>query len=383
MADPIRKVILKDGTVRYRFVTDGPRRPNGSRRQITKTFDTKKQARSELSRIRHQSKTGEYVSPDKITVSEWLDKWLKTATVDVERNTVRSYTYALQSAKDYFGDLPLQRLTEEDVDDLVSWMVKKGRGGNGVGAYSVELALSRLRSALNEAVRRKLVVRNVAQFTRVPRQVRKDQARRKVERKPWTEEEVRVFLRGSQGDRLFAVLLLSLLGLRPGEVCGLKWSAVDLEVGTLRVEWTRTLVGTQIEEKETKTRAGERTLPLPAPVVAALRSFHVRQVAERLKAGEAYEDSGYVLVDKWGRPFASERLRYHAYRLMKQVGVRKVRPYDARHSALTFLATSGVPDTVLAAWAGHANAAFTKRVYVSVDPEHLRVAASAFDRLLG
>ncbi|MFF7408627.1 site-specific integrase [Streptomyces lydicus] len=372
MADPIRKVILKDGTVRYRFVTDGPRRPNGSRRQITKTFDS----------IRHQSKTGEYVSPDKITVSEWLDKWLKTATVDVERNTVRSYTYALQSAKGYFGDLPLQRLTEEDVDDLVSWMVKKGRGGNGVGAYSVELALIRLRSALNEAVRRKLVVRNVAQFTRVPRQVRKDQARRKAERKPWTEEKVRVFLRGSQGDRLFAVLLLSLLGLRPGEVCGLKWSAVDLEVGTLRVEWTRTLVGTQIEEKETKTRAGERTLPLPAPVVAALRSFHVRQVAERLKAGEAYEDSGYVLVDKWGRPFTSERLRYHAYRLMKQVGVRKVRPYDARHSALTFLATSGVPDTVLAAWAGHANAAFTKRVYVSVDPEHLRVAASAFDRLL-
>ena len=122
MPDPITKITLKDGTVRYRFVTDGPRRPNGTRRQIRKTFDTKKAARAELARIRHQSKTGEYVPADKLTVSDWLDRWLKSATVDVEKNTVRSYSYALQAAKDHFGDLPLQQLTEEDVDDLVAWM---------------------------------------------------------------------------------------------------------------------------------------------------------------------------------------------------------------------------------------------------------------------
>ncbi|MEU1282934.1 site-specific integrase [Kitasatospora sp. NPDC005856] len=175
----------------------------------------------------------------------------------------------------------------------------------------------------------------------------------------------------------------SLLGLRPAEVCGLKWTAVDFTAGTLRIEWTRTLVGTQIDEKPAKTRAGERVLPLPAPVLVALRSFHTRQAAEKLRAGEASQDSSYVLVDKWGRPFTSERLRYQTYRLMRKVNARKVRPYDARHSALTFLATSGIPDTVLAAWAGHTNAAFTKRVYVTIDPEHLRVAAAAFDRLLG
>ncbi|WP_327727115.1 tyrosine-type recombinase/integrase [Streptomyces sp. NBC_00487] len=383
MSDPIKKITLTDGTVRYRFVTDGSRRPDGKRRQVRKTFNTKKEARDELARIRHQSRTGEYVSPEKITVGQWVDTWLKGATVDVEKNTLRSYTYALAPVKDLYGDMRLQRLTEEDMDELVSWMMQSGRSGNGVGAYSVELALSRIRAALNEAVRRKLLVRNVAQFTRVPRQLRREQAARKAARKPWTEEEVKVFLRGIKGDRLFAVLLLSLLGLRPGEVCGLKWGAVDLVAGTVRVEWTRTLVGHQIEEKQTKTRAGERTLPLPAPVLTALKAFHVRQAAEKLKAGEAYQDSGYVLVDKWGRPFTSERLRYHAYRLMREVGVRKVRPYDARHSALTFLATSGVPDTVLAAWAGHSSAAFTKRVYVTIDPEHLRVAAAAFDRLLG
>ncbi|MFI2372727.1 tyrosine-type recombinase/integrase [Streptomyces sp. NPDC018833] len=215
------------------------------------------------------------------------------------------------------------------MDELVLWMMTTGRSGNGVGAYSVELALSRIRSALNEAVRRKLVVRNVAQFTRVPRQLRREQAQRKAARKPWTEEEVKEFLHGVKADRLFAPMLLSLLGLRPAEVCGLKWSAVDLEAGVLKVEMTRTLVGTVVEEKQTKTQAGQRALPLPAPVLVALKTFHTRHAAERLKAGEAYQDGGYLLVDKWGRLFTLERLRYHAYRMMDLVGVRKVRLYDA------------------------------------------------------
>jgi integrase len=265
MGDPIKKVVLQDGTVRYRFMTDGPRRSDGKRRQVTRTFDTKREARDEWARIRHQSRTGEYVAPDKISVAEWIDTWLKGATVDVEKNTVRSYTYAVAPVKDLFGDLRLQQLTEEHMDDLVAWMMTRGRSGNGVGAYSVELALSRIRSALNEAVRRRLVVRNVAQFTRVPRQLRKAQAKRKVERKPWTEQEVKEFLRGIKADRLFAPMLLSLLGLRPGEVCGLKWSAVDLEAGVLKVELTRTSLGMWLRKSRPRQR------PASAPCRFLLR----------------------------------------------------------------------------------------------------------------
>jgi integrase len=63
--------------------------------------------------------------------------------------------------------------------------------------------------------------------------------------------------------------------------------------------------------------------------------------------------------------------------------VRRVPLYDARHACLTYLATSGVPDVVVSAWAGHADISFTKRVYVHPDIEHLREAASQLDQLLG
>ncbi|MFE3493854.1 tyrosine-type recombinase/integrase [Streptomyces sp. NPDC059175] len=98
-----------------------------------------------------------------------------------------------------------------------------------------------------------------------------------------------------------------------------------------------------------------------------------------LAAGEGYTDSPYVVVDQLGMPRNTRYLREHAYRLMRELEMRQVRLYDVRHSCLSYLANSGVPDHVLAVWAGHTNAAFTKRKYVHVDVEDMRAAASAWD----
>lgn len=178
-------------------------------------------------------------------------------------------------------------------------------------------------------------------------------------------------------------MLLALIGMRPAEVCGLRWSAVDLEAGTLSVELTRTLVEGEVEEKVPKSEKGKRKLPLPKPLHAALKAFRARQATEAIKAGELYERSGFVLVDELGHPWKTDRLRRAIYKLMAEAKVRKVRPYDARHACLTYLATSGVPDVIVSAWAGHADLSFTKRVYIHPNVEHLRQAADQLDELLG
>jgi integrase len=118
--------------------------------------------------------------------------------------------------------------------------------------------------------------------------------------------------------------------------------------------------------------------------LSALKAFKARQAAEKLKAGAAYVASGYVLVDELGAPMRTDWLRRQAHKLMAKVGVRKVRLYDARHACLTYLAGVGVPDVVLAAWAGHADgSALAKRVYVHPDMSHLKAAAEELETLLG
>ncbi|MEV8309611.1 site-specific integrase [Streptomyces flavidovirens] len=97
-------------------------------------------------------------------------------------------------------------------------------------------------------------------------------------------------------------------------------------------------------------------MPLPSKAAEALKKFRARQAREKLSAGEGYKDSGYVAVDELGEPLNTRHLREHAYRLMQELEMRRVRLYDARHSCLSYLAVNGVPDVVLAAWAGHTNA---------------------------
>lgn len=381
-SDPIKKVTLKNGKTRYRFVIDVGRKADGRRDQRTYTFDTKKEAKAEYVRIKHETDRGTFVRPGKITVDQFLDEWLKSATRDVEKATAANYRDALLPVRARLGEKLLQEIAEEDIEALIDWILTEGRRrggkpGTGLGVRSVRLTLGRLRTALNVAVRRQLVVRNVAAFVTIPRAAAKAAIEARAARKPWTQEEMKTFLTGITDERLYAVCLLSLMGLRPAEVCGLRWSDVDLEAGTIAAgDNTRTLVDGEIEEKEAKSAAGKRGLPMPATVTKALKAFHTRQKKERMKAGEAYVNSGYVLVDELGQPQRTDWLRRRVYELMAKVGVRKVRPYDARHACLTYLATVGVPDVVLAAWAGHADGGtLAKRVYVHPDSSHLKVAA--------
>jgi integrase len=389
VADPIRKVTLADGRTRYRFVVDVGRDPfSGKRQQKTFTFDLRREAAAELERIRHQRRTGEYVQQSKITVTEMLDKLQPALCIDVEVATARNYADALRPVRVRLGTRPLQSLDEQDIDDFVAWMLTEGRirggqTGTGLGIRAVSLTLGVLRRVLNEAVRRKMLMRNPAAFTKIPRAARKAAEATREERRPWSTDEVRAFLIGIREYRLFPVLLLSLMGMRPAEVCGLRWSDVDLDAGALVIANTRTLVAGQVIEKTTKSKAGRRALPLPAPVVAALRTLRAQLAAERLALGPGYTDSGYVLVDEVGAPWRTDALRRAAYRLMRQVGARRVRLYDARHACLTYLAAAGVPDVVVSAWAGHADLSFTKRTYVHPNAEHLREASDALARLLG
>jgi integrase len=403
--DGIKKITLQGGKVRYRAVVDGGYIPKTDkatgevltdpetgepllqRKQITITRDTKTEVKEERARIIHQRAAGTLVLPTAVTVSDLIDMWLKAATRDVELATKRSYEDAMRYVRTHLGYKRLQELSEDDVESLIDWMLtsarrRGGKAGTGVGERTVSLTLGRLRAALNLAVRRQLVARNVAEHVTIPRAARKEAKAKKKTYIPWTQDEVQTFLAHVATDRLYAVWLLALIGLRPAEVAGLRWIDVDLDAGTLRVETTRTMVAGVVEEKDAKSSAGERGLPLPEIVWQALKVFRRRQVKEQLAAGEGWHASGRVACDEIGREVKTDWLRRRAYKAMETAEVRKVRLYDARHACLSWMANNGVPDVVVSAWAGHADLSFTKRVYVHSDPDALRAGSEKLGEFL-
>lgn len=381
--EPIRKIVLSDGkTERYRLVVDiGTDPVTGKRKQFTHTYDKLKDARNELSRIRHERNTGTFVRPTKTTVGEYLDTWLSGHCRGLEEATAANYRDALRPARERLGRRELQSVEKADVEALVEWMATAGRKrggkpGTGLGPRSIQLTLTALQMALDMAVAERKMPYNPVRLVKRPKQV-------KAKHEPWDSAEVRAFLDAIKTDRLYAVMFLSLMGLRPEEVCGLKWDRVDLDERTITVNWVRTLVDGKVIEKEPKSAAGERPLPLPSAPWLALKSLKAKQAAEKLAAGvEAYGKGGYVLCDELGQPWKTDQLRRRFYRLVQLAKLRKTTLYDARHACLTYLATKGgVPDVIVSRWAGHADLSFTKRTYVHPNADDLIAGRDALDRL--
>jgi integrase len=169
-------------------------------------------------------------------------------------------------------------------------------------------------------------------------------------------------------------------GERRGEVLGLRWDDIDLEARTVRIGRSRVLVDYRLVEKSPKSERGYRTLPLDEKLVAALRALHKQQAAEKLAAGPAYEDTGYVVVDELGEPVHPEWFSDQFHRVRDRAGLPRIRLHDSRHSANSLMAAAGVLPHVRAAWCGH-TAPVNEGTYTHARPEDMAVALAALSAI--
>ena len=92
----------------------------------------------------------------------------------------------------------------------------------------------------------------------------------------WTPTQLRQYLDYVKDDRLWALwVLMVTTGIRRGEAAGLRWSALDLDAGRLRVEKTRVVVNFEVVDSGPKTAKSGRDIGLDPQTVAALRSHLV------------------------------------------------------------------------------------------------------------
>lgn len=140
---------------------------------------------------------------------------------------------------------------------------------------------------------------------------------------------------------------MSLYGLRRGEVLGLTWDGIDLEVGTVRVATTRVVAGREVITSSTKNRK-VRTLKVGPEVVADLKALKAVQARERLAAGEAYAATGLVVVSELGIPMRPERYGDLFQEHAKASGLPRIRLHDLRHTTASLLHSLGQPPAACA-----------------------------------
>jgi integrase len=174
-----------------------------------------------------------------------------------------------------------------------------------------------------------------------------------------------------------------MLGLRPGELCGLAWEDVDLDAAVLHVRRSLKLEAGRLRLGERKTRRSYRALDLPGPVVEALRAHRVRQVGEWLRAGRAWIDSGLGFTTSVGTPVDPANLRRWFAALTEGAGLGRWTPKELRHSAASLLSAAGVPLELIADVLGHDGTRMTGAVYRHAVRPSVKAGVEPMERLFG
>jgi integrase len=206
---------------------------------------------------------------------------------------------------------------------------------------------------------------------------------RRREMRHWNADETAQFLDTVEDDRLYAAWLLFLQrGLRRGEVAGLRWVNVDLELGRLSIVHTRVMVDGRVVESEPKTSAGRCTVPLGARLVATLRAHRRQQLEDRLAWGEVWQDSGYVFTREDGAPLHPEHLNGAFETHVRRSGLPPIRLHDTRHTCATLALQAGEKTEVVSRWLGHSSVAITQDLYQHAIPSMIEEAGERLDEIV-
>ncbi|MFD5420398.1 tyrosine-type recombinase/integrase [Streptomyces sp. NPDC127069] len=305
-------------------------------------------------------------------LSEWLPYWLDQY-IQPPRRTPATYEKYESHVRLYLepmiGSKRLESLGVTDVRSFLKRLEARTTAATAKESHRV------LRSALTAACREELITRNVAKLVEPPRAAARELS-------PWSLDETLDFLAASRRDPLYAAFVLAIaMGLRRGEIVGLRWSDIDLDKRVLHVRNQTQRRRGVLYDGDPKSRR-RRVVPLPALCVAPLRWHRMRQAEIRAKAGESWQDSGHVFVTRTGRPVEPRNVYRSFTRIAQTAGLRVIRLHDARHGTATLLTAAGVAPRVVMEILGHSQISVTMNVYTHVVQDTQREAISHMDRLL-
>jgi integrase len=354
---------------------------NGRRKRKHFYGATAAAVQEQLLKARSDHSRGLPIAIERQTVAQFLDHWLEhTLKAQAKPRSFESFsTITRLHIKPALGGIQLHKLAPQHVQKLLDEKSK-----NGLSPQTVTNIRTVLRSALSQAVKWSLVSRNSAALVNAPRIPHKNI-------KPLDSEHARTFLDAAKGGRFEAIYVVALtLGMRRGEVLGLRWSDVDLERRALRVSQSMQRIATgpdsgkksELRATETKTDGSRRTIALPDSVVRALKAHRVRQLQDRLAAGLSWQDTGLVFANRTGKPLEPIVLHRDYKDLLEAAKLPTMRFHDLRHSAASLLLAQGVHPRAIMELLGHSSITVTMNTYGHVLPAMMREAADKMDAIL-
>jgi integrase len=387
---------------RWRIIVELPRekdRQTGKVKRRQKWYvvhGTRKVADAKLTELLAAKDGGTFIEPSKVTLGEWLLKWLDVSV----KPRVRPSSYVRYKGiiercmlKSDIRLTPLQKLLPSDIEAYYADWMDPEKHKRPLSAATLTLHHAILHRALRKAVKDRLLKINVA--IDLDGKPRREHESDDVRQHAWTAEEASKFLTaakavGPQAAAFYSLALDS--GARKGELCGLRWKDVDLDARTITIERQLLTPGPTPEYGPTKTGKA-RTLDIDAKTIDLLRVHKQHQAELKMRNRTAYRDHSLVFAKEWadvrkrgeslGQPLQLNNLGQREYaQLIKAAGVRRIKFHGLRHTCATLLLQAGKPIHVVSQRLGHKKPEMTLNFYAHVLPNQQKDAAATIGALL-
>ena len=329
---------------------------------------TQKEVRLALSKIVSEMDSGTYAEPSKMKVSQWLDEWLASYTMNIKPATRSAYEEHIRvHIKPSLGDIPLKQLSTRDIQQLYTNLLKERE----LSPKTVRNIHGVLHRTLEQAKLLGYIRVNPADAAVTPR-VEKKQV------ETLDAEDIGKFLAAIRGTKYEYPLFVAVFtGLRQGELLGLTWDCVDFEHGMLLINKQHNRVKGDTEFRFASLKNDKaRVLTAADEVMEVLKLQKERQTAWAAALGDGWSNPDHlVFTTEFGR-YINDKILYQNFkRIMRKLGKPDLRFHDLRHTYAVNSLRAGDDIKTVQENLGHATASFTLATYAHATPGMKRESA--------
>lgn len=325
---------------------------SGSSTKSYKTAKTLTEARRILKEHQKQKSQGKILPISNDTLISRTESYIQYKSLTLADSTIYGYRMiAKNHLEPYFGNKKIQAITVSDIKQYITAASKKK-----LSRTSIRKHLDLLNAVFKEARREKIIAENPMEFIDKPPSDTN-------EKDCYNAQEISDLLASVLGTPIeLPVFLAAYLGLRRGEIDGLKWENVDLENRIISIANSRTQVGSKISEKKPKTEKSNRKLSIPEPLYDALLREKNR-IPTGTSMGQPVHHHDFVVRMRNGKPFRPGYISDAFSNHLKKHNMRHITFHALRHSYTSIAAKAGAPIQEISSSLGHANISVTTTIY--------------------